>query len=80
MYITDAEIIACAKMIPADFSTGCAKCDADQRSLVITYIMQKAVDEGELFRTGKTRPCGRCGKPQPVTVHRNCYDPRDNVH
>jgi hypothetical protein len=80
MYITDVEIIAYAKMIPADFSTGCAKCDADKWSLLIAYILQKGVDEGKLFRTGESRPCKKCGLPLPVTVHRNYYDPRDNVH
>ncbi len=80
MYVTDAEITAYAKMIPADFSTGCAECDANQRSLVIAYIEKQLLDEGRIFRTGKTRPCERCGKPLPVAVADKYYNPRNNVH
>ncbi len=62
-----------ADVVPADFSTGCAECDANPRSLVTAYTVQQLLDAGRVFDTGETRPCSRCGKPLPVmaaiTVH-----------
>ena len=78
--LTDEQIAEYAEIIPADFSTGCAKCDSDQRSRVITYIGQKLLREGEVCKTGRIRPCSKCGKPLPVVVHYKHYDPYKTVH